>query len=396
MQKGARMSSWANMDFFKSLGGRKRQSKAVTPVAATAAETGQQKKAKSADSLLPSPPQRGQQQPQSPNHGGSPNITGPSFRQVLWESSSSSPADPVSSSPDTARGGGERSPFDKRRGRPTGRQDGSLHASGGRSGLEIQPRAFGGDPLGGELESGQPSPLCLNTPARPQQAATAAITPLDCEDDGPDGEDEEEEEEEEAEPQSQPQILAENFAARTHAPKPSLGRRGAIYVSPNRQKRHGKSPSSADRLWQERHSFEENGEISLMRDPPKSEFLGDNMKRWEALLAEQTAAALSKTGGGGESPSQGQEQQQQQQQQDGGEREPSGIGNRANEEAVEAVRRLGRGEFQTVFSDFERAHTRSATLAQLQRQRTRSPNGEDDEPEQSEESGSSKHRPRSI
>ncbi|KAK7931436.1 hypothetical protein PG985_002148 [Apiospora marii] len=374
------------MDFFKSLGGRKRQSKAVTPAAAatTAADTGQQKKAKSCDSLLPSPPQRGQQQqqqPQTPNNGSSPIITGPSFRQVLWESSSS-PTDPVSSSSfDTARGGGERSPFDKRCGRPVRGQDGSLHASGGLSGLEIQPRAFG-DPWGGGLDSGQPSPLCLNTPAK----ATTVTTPPDCEDDDDDDDDPEEEE-----PQSQQQqILAENFAARTHAPKPSLGRRGAIYVSPNRHKTHDRSPSSADRLMQERHSFDENGEISLLRNPPKSEFLGGNMKRWEALLAEQTAAAvaLSKTG---DSP-----RQEQQEEDDDGEREPSGIGNRANEEAVEAVRRLGRGEFQTVFSDFERAHTRSATLAQLQRQRTRSPNGEDDDPEQSEESGSSKHRPRSI
>ncbi|KAK7991799.1 hypothetical protein PG988_000593 [Apiospora saccharicola] len=218
------------MEFFKSLGGRKRQSKAVTPAAATAVDAGPQKKAKSSDSLLPSSsPQRGQQQP---NNGSSPNITGPSFRQVLWESSSSA-ADPLLSSPDWARGSGDRSPFDKRRGRPNRRQNGSLHASG-RSGLEIQPRAFG-DPLGGELDSAQPSPLCLNSPLKPPPHATIATTPSDCED-GEENDGLEEEEEEPQSQQQQQQILAENFAARTHAPKPSLGRRGAIYVSPNRQK----------------------------------------------------------------------------------------------------------------------------------------------------------------
>ncbi|KAK6851301.1 hypothetical protein PG989_014441 [Apiospora arundinis] len=261
----------------------------------------------------------------------------------------------------------------------------------------------------GDTDHGEPSPLLLTTPEE-EEEEQHTITNLSLN-----------REYQLKRPPSQ-RALAESFAAttRTHSQKPSLGRRGAIYVSPNRQ-RHEKSPSSATvggggvaKQEHQNQILDEIGEDDRKAasgehpPPPKSEFLGDNMKRWEALLAQQ-AAALSSDEKTTKEP-QGEEEtqtahlpateQQQQHEKEGEEQEEediddgeaSGIGNRANEEAVEAVRRLGRGEFQAVFTDFERAHTRSATQ-QIQRQRTRSP---DASSEQSDESGTSKHRPRSI
>ncbi|KAK8045290.1 hypothetical protein PG993_005314 [Apiospora rasikravindrae] len=359
------------MEFFKSFG-RKRQSKAVTPLAIpTGAGSGQQPKAKS-NATTPSQ----QQTPNRQNNGSDPpGLTGPSFRQVCWGSNSPSYQ---ASSFEGARGGESPfgTPFDRRREVPTTNNavieppEFNLSAAPS-SGLGIQQKTYYG-PLGNH-DSGQPSPLSLDTPEKQQQQYISTPT-ASCEVDN-------------REPRSQ-KSLAENFFARTHAPKPSLGRRGAIYVSPKRE-RHEISPSRRADEPIERYSFAEDGvEISLTRNPPKSVFLGNNMKRWETLLAQQTAAALSEL-------AEKEEEEEDQQQEDIGEGEPSGIGNRANEEAVDAVRRLGRGEFQGAFSDYERAHTRSATLQQLQRQRTRSP-GSDEDSDQSEEPGSSRHRARSV
>ncbi|KAK8069723.1 hypothetical protein PG994_006339 [Apiospora phragmitis] len=357
------------MEFFRSFG-RKRQSKAVTPLIAIAADAGQQQEAKSNDSLL------SQQPPNRQSNGSDPGITGPTFRQVCWESNGSSgPA-----SPSEAARGGERSPFDNRReglfavnnkllakNQESTNSNNNLRVT--RSpGLEIQPKVYYG-PLGGH-DSGQPSPLSLATPEK-QDAATFSSGEV-----------------EDREPRSR-QILAESLATWTHAPKPSLGRRGAIYVSPNRQ-RHEKSPSTSVDAANGRHSFDDD-EDGLERE------LDLGFSQAAALRGSITTTEEEEPPEAAATPLAEQQKRRdeaEEEEENDREPEPSGIGNRANEEAVEAVRRLGRGEFQAMFSDFERAHMRSATQ-QIQRQRTRSPNaGEESDP--SEESGSLRHRSRSI
>ncbi|KAK8084999.1 hypothetical protein PG997_006270 [Apiospora hydei] len=327
------------MEFFKSFG-KKRQSKAVTPLAIpTAAGSGQQQKAKDNDTV-PS-----QQQTPNRQHNGSdsPGLTGPSFRQVCWGSDSPSYQ---ASSFEAARGGESPfgTPFDKRRG----------DLSTTNSNSVIEPPEFNlsvarGPGLGIHQKNCY-GPLGYHDS---DSRHHCSWTPL-----------------------------------KSSSSNNNKNNMGAIYVSPKRE-RQEISPSAADEAI-ERHSFAEDGEeIRLTRDPPKSIFLGNNMKRWETLLAQQTAAALSEMAGEEE-----EEEEEQHREDIRGEGEPSGIGNRANEEAVEAVRRLGRGEFQAVFSDFERAHTRSATQ-QFQRRRTRPPNTDEDS-DQSEASRVSKHRSRSI
>ncbi|KAK8121028.1 hypothetical protein PG999_005148 [Apiospora kogelbergensis] len=393
------------MEFFKSFG-RKRQSKAVTPLAAAATttavvvDTGQHPKAKSDESLPPQQQGRRNQQQQVNGSSTSISITGPAFRQVRWGESTSSPtsSNPVSL-PETAGGcGEERSPSDKGRQGPITATANSnsparlddckirITRSSSLESLTQQHHHFY-SPIG-DTDYGEPSPLFLTTPEKDHYIATSLS-----------------DHEDQLEPLPSPRPLVESFAidVRTHSQKPSLGRRGAIYVSPKRQ-RHEKSLSllvggSAKEEHRGRILDDINGSRSVpaSRDPspPKSAFLGNNIKRWEALLAQQTAALeevqATVSSMMGRQVQQGGEEEEQGIIDNG---EPSGIGNQANEEAVEAVRRLGRGEFQAVFTDFERAHTRSATQ-QIQRQRTKSPDAIASA-EQTNESVTSRHRSRSI